>query len=469
MNLTIGQTAVGAERSQEDLIRQYNVPAPRYTSYPTVPCWDKQVPEEARWWEVVQKTFNETNRQKGISLYIHLPFCESLCTYCACNTRITRNHAVEVPYLEAVLAEWDMYISRMKGRPQLREMHLGGGTPTFFSPENLQKLLEGILQRVRLHPHFSFSFEGHPNNTTAAHLQTLYDLGFKRVSYGIQDFDERVQKAIHRMQPYHHVRRATEEARRTGYDSVNFDLVYGLPFQTLESMEQTLEKVGQLRPDRIAFYSYAHVPWMRPGQRSFTEADLPDSKTKRALYELGMQKFTEWGYRDVGMDHFALPGDSLFEAADQGTLHRNFMGYTTCATDLLIGLGTSAISDARGAYLQNIKTVEEYTATVKAKQLPILKGHLLTEEDQLIRQAILDLVCRGQLSWTDELLATLDHQALAELKRMQEEGLLLNNEKALTVLPTGRAFLRNIAMVFDRRLRTEQRPAQAPKQFSQAI
>jgi oxygen-independent coproporphyrinogen-3 oxidase len=456
------------ESAKEQLIRRYNVPAPRYTSYPTVPYWDKQVPDEGRWSQVVQQTFEESNAQKGLSLYLHLPFCESLCTYCACHTRITRNHAVELPYAEAILREWDLYRSQWPQTPHLRELHLGGGTPTFYSPQNLQWLLERLLKGVRLHPNFEFSFEGHPNNTTAAHLQTLYELGFKRVSYGIQDFDERVQRAIHRPQPYQNVRNATEQAREMSYTSVNFDLVYGLPFQTRESMRATLEKVIELRPDRIAFYSYAHVPWMRPGQRSFTEADLPDSESKRALYEMGLEAFTRAGYADVGMDHFALPGDGLFEAARKGTLHRNFMGYTTCQTDLLIGLGASAISDAKGAYLQNLKSVEAYTQSLIEGKLPVLKGHFLTKEDQIIRQAILDIVCRGRLNWNSPLMHTLDNQAMQNWRQMEGEGLLELDECGLRVTPLGQAFVRNVAMVLDKKLRE---PAKGPAvpQFSKAI
>jgi len=426
------------------------------------------VPDEARWWQAVRQTFEETNARQGISLYLHLPFCESLCTYCACHTRITRNHAVELPYAEAILKEWEMYRSRWADTPYLRELHLGGGTPTFYSPPHLQWMLEGLLKGVRLHPDYEFSFEGHPNNTTAAHLQTLYDLGFRQVSYGIQDFDERVQRAVHRRQPYENVRRATDEARQVGYSSVNYDLVYGLPFQTRESMHATLEKVIQLRPDRIAFYSYAHVPWMRPGQRSFTEADLPDSEIKRALYEMGLEAFTRAGYADVGMDHFALPGDGLFDAARRGTLHRNFMGYTTCQTDLLVGLGTSAISDAKGAYLQNLKSVEAYTQSLHEGKLPILKGHFLTKEDQMIRQAILDLVCRGRLNWDLPLLGTLDQQAMQDWRQMAQEGLLEMDECGLTVTPLGQAFIRNMAMVLDKKLREPAR-VQAVPQFSKAI
>jgi oxygen-independent coproporphyrinogen-3 oxidase len=455
------------QSAKEFLIEKYNVPAPRYTSYPTVPGWDKAVPDAGRWLDVVKRTFDESNDTRGISLYIHLPFCESLCTYCGCNTRITRNHGVETGYLEAVLREWQIYLRTFGRQPVLRELHLGGGTPTFFSPANLRKLLEGIFAGSVIHPDREFSFEGHPNNTTAGHLQTLYDLGFRRVSFGIQDCDEKVQRTINRVQPFENVRRVTEQARRIGYESVNFDLIYGLPYQTLESVAATIDQVATLRPDRIAFYSYAHVPWIKPGQRSYTDKDLPADACKRALYELGLEKFRALGYTDIGMDHFALPGDALCEALHRKTLHRNFMGYTTCHTDLLLGLGVSSISDAKYAYLQNEKKVEDYSARMNAGELAVLKGHFLTPEDLLVRDRILGIACKGELTWQPELPG-VPHEIFGEtLGQMEREGLVTLEPGKLTVTPLGKAFVRNICMVFDRR---QPAPHEAGQQvFSKAI
>ncbi len=452
---------------QEYLIQKYNVPAPRYTSYPTVPYWDKEVPDAKRWMDVVKYTFAESNATKGISLYIHLPFCEVLCTYCGCNTRITKNHSVEEGYIQAILSEWKLYLDQFSEKPVIRELHLGGGTPTFFKPDNLRKLLEGIYEGAILHPEKEFSFEGHPNNTTTAHLQTLYDLGFRRVSYGIQDFDLKVQLTINRIQPYENVKHVTEEARRIGYDSVNFDLIYGLPYQTPQSVSETIDKVAQLMPDRIAFYSYAHVPWVKPGQRSYSDKDLPDNAEKRALYELGLQKFKALGYTDIGMDHFALPQDALYKAYEQKELHRNFMGYTTFQTDLLIGLGTSSISDAKYGYMQNLKKVETYKEAVLKGEPAILKGHLLTEEDLLIKEAILDIACKGELSLSKELVALLPEDVFAELSQMQDEGLVKLTEGKLTVTEAGKAFTRNICMVFDLKLKQAE-PAEQ-QVFSKAI
>jgi oxygen-independent coproporphyrinogen III oxidase len=449
------------------LIRKYNVPAPRYTSYPTVPFWDPQAPGAAQWLAVVNKTFRESNAEKGISLYLHLPFCEALCTYCGCNTRITKNHGVEGSYIGALLAEWQLYVANFPAQPIIRELHLGGGTPTFFSPANLKLLLEGILAPAQIHPEREFSFEGHPNNTTTEHLQVLYDLGFRRVSFGIQDFDPLVQQTINRVQPYENVAFVTREARRIGYESVNYDLIYGLPYQTPASVGTTIDQVATLRPDRIAFYSYAHVPWVKPGQRSYSEKDLPDDDAKRALYELGRRKLQEQGYCDIGMDHFALSHDPLFHAWQAGQLHRNFMGYTTCQTDLLLGLGTSSISDAKYAYLQNNKKVEDYKAAIAAGSLPILKGHLLTDEDLVRKTAILAIACRGTLTWDRELTLLLDKEAWDRLSQMEAEGLLVLSPLGLQVTEAGKAFIRNICMVFDQKLKG-QSPAGNPI-FSKAV
>ncbi|MGY0040720.1 coproporphyrinogen-III oxidase family protein [Pedobacter sp. NJ-S-72] len=267
------------------LIAKYHVAAPRYTSYPTVPYWDSEGFDQEKWAYAVSNSFTHSNHQDGISIYIHLPFCESLCTYCGCNTRITRNHKVEDPYIEAVLKEWKLYQKLFDLKPVIRELHLGGGTPTFFSAENLELLIEGILKPAIIHAEAEFSFEAHPSNTTHAHLDTLYRLGFKRLSLGIQDFDPKVQLAINRIQSVEEVALVTAQARAVGYHSVNYDLIYGLPLQNIEGLTDTITSVLTLRPDRIAFYSYAHVPWVRPGQRRYTELDLPSAAEKQELYD----------------------------------------------------------------------------------------------------------------------------------------------------------------------------------------
>jgi oxygen-independent coproporphyrinogen III oxidase len=450
-----------------ELVDKYNVPAPRYTSYPTVPFWGNEHLGQDQWLETVKKSFVESNDAKGISLYFHLPFCESLCTYCGCNKRITINHGVEGGYIDALMAEWQIYLNTFEGSPNIREIHLGGGTPTFFSPENLERLITGIFNNSKKAPAHEFGFEGHPNNVTNAHLKTLYDLGFRRMSLGVQDFDEKVQRAINRIQPFENVKKATMAARETGFTSLNFDLVYGLPFQSLDIINETIDRVSELMPDRIAFYSYAHVPWKAPSQRGYSKADLPESSMKRMLYETGKERLLEMGYKDVGMDHFALPNDDLFKAKANKTLHRNFMGYTPCPTDLLLGLGCSSISDSGYAYAQNLKVVEDYKEKVLNGELAVFKGHIMSGEDMYFKQLILDLSCRGEAIIDNYVRENIGEPGLEELMEMEKEGLLTITGEKLSVTETGFAFIRNICMVFDMRLRRNQ--AARERMFSRSI
>ena len=435
-----------------ELIAKYNVPGPRYTSYPTVPHWDKS-PTQQEWKEAVKLRFKETNNEQGISLYIHLPFCESLCTYCGCNTRITVNHGVEEPYMKAILNEWELYKQVFGGIPNIKEIHLGGGTPTFFSPENLTKLVKGITLNCDLAPDYEFSFEGHPRNTTKAHLQALYNVGFRRLSLGIQDFDEKVQITVNRIQPFYMVKEVVDNAREIGFKSINFDLIYGLPFQTLESIEYTFNQVNKLRPERIAFYSYAHVPWVKPGQRRFTEMDLPTDSYKRALYELGKELLENAGYIEVGMDHFSLKEDELYIAMTEKRLHRNFMGYTTGRNELMIGLGVSSISDSWDMFAQNIKVVEEYYKVIEKGELPIFRGHILDSEDLLIRKKILDLMCHFETNVADLMRYELQWTMIKnKLSPLIKDGLAAINGTHVYILEPGRPFVRNICMAFDYRI-----------------
>ena len=270
------------------LIQKYNIPGPRYTSYPTVPYWQETLFHESDWKTSVIRSFNESNTTEGISLYIHLPFCESLCTFCGCNKRITKRHEVEHPYIQALLKEWKGYCDLFPNTPIIKEIHLGGGTPTFFSSENLEILIQGIFERATRAVNYEFSFEGHPNNTSKQHLQKLFDLGFRRVSFGVQDYSSKVQEAIHRIQPFHNVAKVTFWAKEIGYTSISHDLIFGLPFQKLDNVLDTIDKTNSLQPDRLAFYSYAHVPWIKGnGQRGFNDSDLPKDNEKRQLYEEG--------------------------------------------------------------------------------------------------------------------------------------------------------------------------------------
>jgi len=433
------------------LIRKYNIPGPRYTSYPTVPFWDKEGISLDNWKQTSKKSFDESNEEEGISVYIHLPFCESLCTFCACHKRITKRHEVENPYIEAVLKEWQLYVNLFEETPVIRELHMGGGTPTFFSAENLNKLISGIFKTAKRHKKHEFSFEGHPNNTTKEQLKTLYDLGFSRVSFGVQDYNATVQKAIHRMQPFENVKNATEWAREIGYTSISHDLIFGLPFQKMEDVLYTIEKTNELRPDRIAFYSYAHVPWVKGvGQRGFDEKDLPANEVKRALYEAGKQLLEDCGYVEIGMDHFALESDSLYEATQSKTLHRNFMGYSANKTQLMVGLGMSSIADSWYSFSQNVKTVKEYQDLVNQGEFPVFKGHLLTEEDLIIRKHILNIMCHFKTSWeAKEMQFDALPDSLKRLEEMEKDGLVIISETGLTVPDRARPFVRNICMAFD--------------------
>lgn len=439
---------------QDNLIQKYNIPGPRYTSYPTVPYWDQESIDPNNWKDTVDTAFRESNRSEGISLYIHLPFCESLCTFCGCHKRITKRHDVESPYVDALLKEWDSYRRLFATTPRIKELHLGGGTPTFFSPDNLTRLIDGVMQHATPADEFEFGFEAHPNNTTQEHLHSLYDLGFRRCSFGVQDYDPLVQKTINRIQPFERVRQVTEHARETGYTSISHDLVFGLPHQTLDNVIDTIDKTNQLLPDRLAFYSYAHVPWIKgTGQRGFSEADLPRDEAKRALYETGKKLFSELGYIEIGMDHFALESDSLFRSMRNKTLHRNFMGYTASKTRLMVGLGMSAIGDSWYAFAQNEKTVPEYQARANRGELPVFRGHLLSAEDRIIRQHILNIMCHFETSWErPEMQFSELRDCLCKLEEMETDGLLRLTEQKLVVPEAARPFVRNICMAFDLRL-----------------
>jgi oxygen-independent coproporphyrinogen-3 oxidase len=449
-----------------NLLSKYNLPVPRYTSYPTLPFW-YPFENKTLWVNACKDGFYQ-NKKTGISLYIHLPFCESLCTYCGCNKKITTNHTVEEIYIEAVLKEWKLYRDMIDEPPVIRELHLGGGTPTFFSPQNLDKLLQGIFRSSIIHPDHEFSIEGHPNNTTEAHLKTLSDLGFKRISYGVQDTDANVQKIINRIQPFENVQKATHAARANGFESVNFDLIYGLPLQTTESIQRTVEQCISLKPDRIAFYSYAHVPWTSKAQRLFDENDLPSAEEKLALYTTGKKIFLANGYHDIGMDHFALPQDKLYKAWQQKKLHRNFMGYTTQKTNVLIGLGVSAISDTGNAFAQNDKTLHNYYQMLNENELAVVKGYFLSDADRVFRKYILDISCMGKTNFQPQYFHLLQQYTFPELEKLAADDLIEWNEQGLTITETGRNFIRNICNAFDLHyLKKERNPAE--QMYSKAI
>ena len=439
------------------LINKYNVAGPRYTSYPTVPYWDDSSFSARSYLRTLKATFDQSN-SKGISVYIHLPFCESLCTFCACHKHITKRHEVEDMYIETVLKEWRLYVDFLKEKPNIKELHLGGGTPTFFSSKNLRKLMEGIFEISSLTAKYELSFEAHPNHTTREQLQTLFDLGFRRLSFGIQDYGKKVQQAINRIQTFEQVQKVTHSSREIGYTSVSHDLVFGLPFQTIKNIKDSIQKTALLLPDRISLYSYAHVPWIKGvGQRGFDALDLPNANQKRELYESAKTAFTALGYEEIGMDHFALKSDSLYHSAKQNKMHRNFMGYTTNKTQLMIGLGMSAIGDSWGGFAQNIKSVKDYQQSVQSNQFPLLRGHMLSKEDKVIRLHILNMMCHFETSWQksnmkfDGLANTLNR-----LQEMEKDGLIKMDNNGLVVLEKGIPFVRNVCMAFDQHLMRNQ-------------
>jgi len=450
------------------MLQKYNVPGPRYTSYPTVPYWDEATFDYETWIDTLKRSFAESNSKEGLSLYIHLPFCENRCAFCGCNKRITKNHDVENPYIEAVLKEWALYCNILDEKPFIKEIHLGGGTPTFFSTKNLEELITGIFCYAERAKEYEFSFEGHPNNTSRAHLQKLYDLGFRRVSFGVQDYSEKVQKAIHREQPFHNVAKVTFWAKEIGYTSIGHDIIYGLPFQKIENIIDTIEKTHSLQPDRLAFYSYAHVPWIKGnGQRGFKDEDIPKEEEKRALYEVGKEMLYEYDYYEIGMDHFALKTDSLYQSFKNGNLHRNFMGYSSSRTQLMIGLGVSSIGDSWYSFAQNTKVLKEYYRLLESDKLPIFRGHLLTSEDLIIRKHILNLMCQFETSWEDKS-SYLDEipEILIQLKEIEKDGLIIIQKNGIQVTDAGKPFIRNICMAFDLRLR---RKAPKTQLFSMTI
>ena len=371
---------------------------------------------------------------------------------------------MEHPYIETILKEWALYIDLMDEKPVIKEIHLGGGTPTFFSSENLDRLIRGILLKSKVHKDYEFSFEGHPNNTSEKHLQTLFNLGFRRVSFGVQDYNEQVQKAIHRVQPFEQVEKVTKLAKEIGYTSISHDLVFGLPFQSKEFMIDTIQKTKLLQPNRISFYSYAHVPWIKGvGQRGFNEDNLPKDSEKRELYEVGKELLSHLGYVEIGMDHFALPSDELYISSQSGKLHRNFMGYTAQKTSLMIGLGMSSISDSWNAFAQNVKTVKEYQEMVNSGKIPVFRGHLLSERDVNIRKHILNLMCQFETHWNDSENLFLNQSILQE---MEADNLIVFSPNSIKVLEEGKPFVRNVCMAFDSYLHKKQ---SEKKQFSMTV
>lgn len=444
------------------LLKKYDLPVPRYTSYPTVPYWSI-TPSSVEWIGHLNQALAPS--ESSWSMYLHIPYCETLCTFCGCNTIITKNHTLEEKYVELILKEWTLYknsVPLLLKKP-LKQLHLGGGTPTFLSAASLTQLLSPILNEINKASDFEASIEVDPRRTNTEQLETLKELGFNRVSMGVQDFDPEVQRLINRVQPYDITKNLTLVSRELGFESVNYDLIYGLAKQTVESFSDTIQKTIELKPDRIALYSFALVPWIKPAQRLFKDEDLPSTEEKRKLYEMARTQLTAAGYIEIGMDHFALPNENLSLALKNKTLHRNFMGYTDHKTDVLLGLGVSSISETPYSFHQNEKIANTYETALNANHIPTHRGHVLTQEDRIRRQQILQLMTQYEVNFIDQ-----EQKAAAEvyLSEMLNDGLIKIEGQKLSVTTEGKPFLRNACVFFDEHFKRKQPEA---KLFSKSI
>jgi len=438
-----------------ELLARYDKPGPRYTSYPTAPQFSTDFGPEAY---ALRLGMANARAGEPLSVYCHIPFCDHRCLYCGCHVIITQRDDIVDKYLSYMKREIDMVASRLTERREVLQLHWGGGTPTHLHPEQLEDLHRHLFSSFRLHPEAEVAIEIDPRVTSASHLATLRKLGFNRLSLGVQDFTPEVQHAVERNQTYEETAELLQEARRLGFDDCNLDLIYGLPLQTLESFRDTLHRVIGLRPGRVAVYSYAHVPWIRPQQKKINESDLPNPETKLGLFAAAIQVFTEAGYRRIGMDHFALPEDELSRARDRGALTRNFMGYTVRQGSDLVGFGVSGIGEVGGAFVQNVKKLSDYYRLLDENVLPVDRGYVLDDDDRVRRFVILSLMCNFELD-IDELRSrfgidfdTYFANEVSTLSSTVEPGFLKRDPSKLIVTDIGSVFIRNICMVFDRYL-----------------
>jgi len=444
-----------------DLLRRFDVPGPRYTSYPTADRFVEAFGQDDYVLALEQRRAGTVAKALPLSLYVHIPFCESLCYYCACNKIITKHHDRADLYLRYLGREIDLHTAHCGTGQVVSQLHLGGGSPTFLSDDGLRELMAVLRRSFTLVPGGEYSIEVDPRTVNAERLAVLAELGFNRLSFGVQDFDAEVQKAVHRIQPAEQVFSLVDSARSLGFDSVNVDLIYGLPRQTPESFDRTLAQVAQLRPDRIALYAYAHLPERFKPQRRIVSAELPVASAKVAMLSRSLDAFLDAGYVYVGMDHFALPSDALAVAKRQGRLHRNFQGYSTQPDCDLIALGVSAIGRVGATYSQNAKTLEEYYDFLDQGRLPIVRGLALTRDDLVRRAVIMALMCQGEVlfesieqGWLIDFRQYFASE-LARLEEMAGQGLVRMNSDGVEVTPMGWFFVRGVAMVFDRYLQAD--------------
>lgn len=442
-----------------ELVQKYNRPGPRYTSYPPAPHFRADFPPEQA--VALLQADNRQSDLAPLSLYVHLPFCHTLCYYCGCHMIVTHRLEKIARYLDYLTREIAL-VSRWvaPGRPVV-QLHWGGGTPTYLSPDQIVALMKVLRRHFDITPDAEIGIEADPRRLTRAHLEAVREAGFNRISFGVQDLDPTVQQAINRVQPYEQVATVTQWARELGFASVSYDLIYGLPYQNLTQFERTIRQVIALGPDRISLFSYAHVPWKKKHQRLIREEWLPRPAEKLQLFLQAVELLTtEGGYRYIGMDHFARPDDPLSQALDEGTLQRNFQGYSTHGGTELYAFGISAISQLCNAYVQNVLTLPEYYEALDKELLPVGKGYLLTDEDRLRRHVIMSLMCHFRLDIPAvEQRFGIDFtahfaEALAQLQEMEDDGLVVRTPEAITVTERGRFFIRNVAMAFDAYLST---------------
>ena len=444
-----------------ELLTRFDVAGPRYTSYPTADRFVEAFGEAQYVSALQQRGAGSVQASKPLSLYVHLPFCESLCYYCACNKIITKHHDRTGPYLRYLSREVDLHVQHLGSQQVVSQLHLGGGTPTFLSDGELGELMAMLQRNFSFVPGGEYSIEIDPRTIDATRLGTLKRLGFNRLSFGVQDFDPLVQKAVHRVQPAEQVFALVAAAREIGFDSINVDLIYGLPQQTPESFDRTLAQVVELRPDRIALYGYAHLPERFKPQRRINAGDLPQAGGKVAMLARSLAAFEQAGYVYIGMDHFALPEDALAVAKRQGRLHRNFQGYSTQPDADLIALGVSAIGKVGATYSQNAKDLIEYQDRLDHGQLPVVRGLAVTRDDLLRRAVIMSLMCQGRVQFESiELSHLIDFKSyfageLGRLSAMQDDGLVELTDSAIEVTAMGWFFVRGVAMVFDKYLQAD--------------
>ena len=445
--------------STRELLARYDRPGPRYTSYPTALEFHDGVTHD-----LYIDRLARLNRaaDQPLSAYMHLPFCEQRCSFCGCNVVITPHREVASRYLDALEQEIDLLAAHLPDRRTIAQLHLGGGTPTYYTPEQLGRVLARFGRHFSFTPDAELGVEIDPRVTTFAHLDLLRSLGFNRLSMGVQDFDPKVQEAVNRIQSYELTRDLLLHARALGFGSINLDLIYGLPHQTEETFAKTLAQVLTLRPDRVAAYSFAFVPWMSAHMKELDRAALPPAETKLTLLAATVDAFTGAGYRAIGMDHFALPSDELARAVDTQTLNRNFMGYTVKTTTDMVALGVSAIGNVQGAFVQNTKKLPEYYAAVGSGRFPIERGYALDQDDEIRRHVITELMCNFRLAVPAVEqrfginFAEYFHDELATLSAPSDspaaDGLVTVEPHRIEVNPVGRMFVRNICMVFDKYL-----------------